>query len=121
MGNGFIVYIINSNSIEKVVKLFSNTLPERISVNTMDKVYDFHALQKIAQNNAFIGNSITTGLNDSIELEIVNKNQIEKIILNGRYERSEIRINGNDEFISVLCPPNSNFYIRLNSLPTEII
>ena len=121
MGNGFIVYIINSNSIEKVVKLFSNTLPERISVNTMDKVYNFDALLKIAQNDAFIGNSITTGLNDGIQLEIVNNNKIEKIILKGRYERSEIRINGNDEFISVLCPPNSNFYIRLNSLPPEII
>ena len=115
MGNGFMVYITNSNSIEKVVKLFTSPLPEGISVNTMDKTYNF------AQNNGFIGNSITTGMNDSIELEIVNKNQTEKIILNGRYERSEIRINGNEEFISVLCPPNSNFYIRLNSLPTEII
>ena len=121
MENGFIVDITNSTSIVKEVKLFTSPLPDGISVSTMDKVYNFDTLIKIAQNNEFIGNSITTGLNDGIQIEIVNNNQIEKIILNGRYERPEIRINGNDEFITVMCPPNSNFYIRLNSLPPEII
>jgi hypothetical protein len=121
MGNGFLIDITNSTSITKEVKLFNGPLPEDVSVNTMDKVYDFDALQKMAQNIEFIGNSITTGLDESIKIEIVNKNQIEKVILNGRYERSEIRINGKDEFISIMCPPNSNLYIRLNTLPSEII
>ncbi len=121
MGNGFIIDITNSTSILKEVKLFTGTLPEGITVSTMDKVYNFDALQKIAQNNVFIGNSITTGLDEGIQIEIVNNNQIEKVILNGRYERSEIRINGKGEFILIMCPANSKFYIRLNTLPAEII
>lgn len=121
MGNGFIVYITNSTSIEKEVKLFSNTLPEGILVHTLDNVYDFDALQIMAMANPFIGDSLTTNSEESIEIAIVRGNHKEKRTLKGRYEKSEIRVNGNDEFISVLCPPNSNFYIRLNSLPTEII
>ena len=121
MENGFLIDITNSTNISKEVKLFTGPLPDGITASTMDKVYNFDALQKMAQNIVFIGNSITTGLDEGIEIEIVNNNQIEKVILNGRYERSKIRINGKDEFISIMCPPNSKFYIRLNTLPSEII
>jgi hypothetical protein len=121
MENGFLIDITNSTNISKEVKLFTGPLPDGITVSTMDKVYNFDALQKMAQNIVFIGNSITTGLDEGIKIEIVNNNQIEKVILNGRYESSEIRINGKDEFILIMCPPNSKFYIRLNTLPSEII
>ncbi len=121
MGNGFLIDITNNTSILKEVKLFTGQLPEGITVSTMDKVYNFEALQIMAQNNVFIGNSITTGLDEGIQIEIVNNNQIEKLILNGRYEWPEIRINGDDEFILIMCPLNSKFFIRLNTLPSEII
>jgi hypothetical protein len=54
-----------------------------------------------------------------LQIEIVSNDKIEKVILNGRYEASEIRINGTDEFVLVTCPPNSNFYIRLGMLISE--
>ena len=119
MENGFIIDITNNTSQAKEVKLFTNSLPEGVSVNTMDKAYDFDDLQKIAQKSGFIGNSITTGLEEGLQIEIANNNKIEKVILNGRYESPEIRINGTDEFVLVACPPNSNFYIRLSMLPLE--
>ncbi len=121
MGNGFIVTIENNTNTIQEIKLFSGILPEGVIVSTMDKAYNFDALKIMAQNKVFISNSITTGLDEGVQVEIVNNKQIEKVILNGRYERSEIRINGKDEFISITCPPNSKFYIRLNTLPSEII
>lgn len=119
MENGFIIDITNNTSTEKEVKLFTKSLPDGVSVNTMDKAYDFDDLQKIAQKSGFIGNSITTGFAEGLQIEIVNKGKVEKITLTGRYETPEISINGFDEYVLVTCPPNSNFYIRLSMLPLE--
>ena len=116
MENGFIVDITNNTNTEKEVKLFTNSLPEGVSVNTMDNAYDFDNLQKIAQKNGFVGNSITTGFAEGIQIEIVSKGKVEKITLTGRYETPEISINGFDEYVLVTCPANSNFYIRLATL-----
>jgi hypothetical protein len=117
MEYGFIVDITNNTNQTKEVQLFTSSLPEGVLVNTMDKVYNFDALQKMAQKNTFVGNSITTGFEEGLHIEIVNKVKIEKVILNGRYESPQIRINGTDEYVLVVCPPNSSFYLRLNKLP----
>jgi hypothetical protein len=119
MERGFIVDITNSSSEVKDVKLFAGSLPEGVLVTTMDKAYNFDALQMMARQNGFVGNSITTGFEAGLQIEIVSNDKIEKVILKGRYESSEIRINGTDEFILVTCPPNSNFYIRLGMLISE--
>jgi hypothetical protein len=119
MERGFIVDITNSTSQAQEVKLFAGSLPKGVLVNTIDKAYNFDALQTMAQKNAFIGNSITTGFEDGLQIEIVNKEKDEKIILSGRYESPEITINGSDEFVLVTCPPSSNFYIRLSILISE--
>jgi len=113
MQHGFIVEIVNSTSEAQEVKLFAGSLPDGVLVNTMDKAYNFDTLQMIARQNGFIGDSITTGFEDGLQMEIVNKDKTQKIKLQGRYESSEIRINGSDEFVLVTCPPNANFYIRL--------
>jgi hypothetical protein len=117
MERGFIVDITNSTSQIQEVKLFAGSLPKGVLVNTIDKAYNFDALQMIAQQNAFVGNSITTGFEGELQIEIVSKDKIQKITLQGRYESSEITINGADEFVLVTCPPNANFYIRLGMLP----
>jgi adenine-specific DNA methylase len=85
----------------------------------MDKSYNFDALETMAQQNGFIGNSITTGFDGGLKIEIVSKDKIEKVNLNCRHQALEIRINGTDEYILVTCPPNSNFYIRLSMLISE--
>lgn len=121
MSNGFIVYITNKEKIAKEIKLFSEELPDELMAQSMDGVYDFKAFQLIAKKNPFKGNSLTTGSDEAIQIEIVNMDIIEKITLNGRYERPDIIIDGLDNYINVFCPPNSNFYIRLNSLTPEII
>jgi len=117
MERGFIVDITNVTSQVQEVKLFADSIPEGVLLNTMDKAHNFDALQKIAQKNTFVGNSITTGFEEGLHIEIVSKDKIEKVILNGRYESPQIRINGTDEFVLVTCPPNSSFYLRLNTLP----
>jgi hypothetical protein len=119
MERGFIVDITNSSSEAQGVKLFAGSLPKGVLVNTMDKAYNFDALQTMARQNGFVGNSITTGFEGGLQIEIVSNDKIEKVMLNGRYEAPEIRINGTDEFVLVTCPPNSNFYIRLCMLPLE--
>ncbi len=116
MERGFIVEVFNDTSEAQEVKLFAGSLPQGVLVNTMDKAYNFDALQMIAQQNGFIGNSITTGFEGELQIEIVCNDKIEKVILNGRYEAPEIKVNGTDEFILVTCPPNSNFCIRLSML-----
>jgi hypothetical protein len=62
----------------------------------MDKAYNFDTLHQMAQKNGFVGNSITTGFEPGLQIEIVSKEKIQKITLIGRYEPSEIRINGTD-------------------------
>ena len=119
MERGFIVDMTNNSSEAQEVKLFAGSLPQGVLVTTMDKAYNFDALQMIARQNGFIGNSITTGFEGGLQIEIVNNDKIEKVILNGRYEAPEIGINGADEFVLVTCPPNSNFYIRLSMLISE--
>jgi hypothetical protein len=119
MERGFIVEITNSTSQAQEVKLFAGYLPKGVFVNTIDKAYNFDALQTMAQQSAFIGNSITTGFVGGLQIEIVSNVTVEKIILNGRYEAPEIKVNGTDQFVLVTCPPNSNFYIRLCMLPLE--
>jgi hypothetical protein len=119
MERGFIVEITNSTSQAQEVKLFAGSLPQGVLVNTIDKAYNFDALQMMAQKSAFIGNSITTGFEGELHIEIVNNFAVKKAILNGRYEALEISINGTDQFVMVTCPPNSNFYIRLSMLPLE--
>jgi hypothetical protein len=119
MERGFIVEITNSTSQAQEVKLFAGSLPQGVLVNTIDKAYNFDALQMMARQNGFIGNLITTGFEEGLQIEIVSNDKIEKIMLNGRYESPEIRVNGTDQFVLVTCPPNSNFYIRLGMLISE--
>jgi hypothetical protein len=119
MERGFIVDITNSTNQAQEVKLFTGSLPQGVLVNSVDKAYNFDALQMIARQNGFIGNSITTGFEAGLQIEIVNNVAVEKVMLNGRYESPEIKVNGTYEFILVTCPPNSNFYIRLSMLPLE--
>jgi hypothetical protein len=116
---GFIVDITNSSSQAQEVKLFAGSLPQGVFVNTMDNAYNFDTLQMIARQNGFIGDSITTGFDGGLQIEIVNNVTVKKVILNGRYESPEIKVNGTDEFVLVTCPPNSNFYIRLSMLISE--
>ena len=119
MEHGFIVDIVNSTSQAQEVKLFAGSLPKGVLVTTMDNAYNFDALQMMAQKNGFVGNSITTGFEGELQIEIVINDKVEKVILNGRYEALEISINGTDQFVLVTCPPNSNFYLRLSMLPLE--
>jgi hypothetical protein len=117
MERGFTVEITNSTNEAQEVKLFAGSLPEGVLVTTKDKAYNFDALQMIARQNGFVGNSITTGFEGGLQIEIVNNVMVKKVILYGRHESSEIKVNGADEFVLVTCPPNSNFYIRLSMLP----
>jgi hypothetical protein len=119
MEHGFIVDITNSTSQVQDVKLFAGSLPKGVLVKTMDKAYNFDALQIMARQNGFIGNSITTGFEEGLQIEIVSNVAVKKVTLNGRYESPEININGTDQYILVTCPPNSKFYIRLSMLPLE--
>jgi hypothetical protein len=119
MDRGFIVEISNSKSQAQEIKLFAGSLPQGVLVNTIDKAYSFDALQMIARQNGFIGDSITTGFEAGLQIEIVSNVTVKKVILHGRYEAPEIKVNGTDEFVLVTCPPNSNFYIRLGMLISE--
>jgi hypothetical protein len=119
MERGFIVEITNSTSQVQEVKLFAGSLPKGVLVTTIDKAYNFDALQMIARQNGFIGDLITTGFEGELQIEIVSNVTVKKVTLNGRYEAPEIKINGTDQFVLVTCPPNSNFYIRLSMLISE--
>ncbi len=69
MERGFIVEVFNDTSEAQEVKLFAGSLPQGVLVNTMDKAYNFDALQMIAQQNGFAGNSITTGFEEGLQIE----------------------------------------------------
>lgn len=121
MENGFLVGIINNTSTVQEIKLFSGELPVGVSVKVRNSRYTFESLQLMAANKAFIGNTLTTNADEGIEVEIVHNEKTEKIILNGRHEGSEIVINGKDNYIKVLCPPDAKFYIRLLFIDIQLI
>lgn len=115
--NGFIVNIINSTTAIQEIKLFSENLPEGVSVNTMDDKYHFEALKLAAQEKLFNGNSLTTNSDDAVQIEIVNDGRVENILINGRYEGPTIIIDGKTNYIIVISPAKGEFYIRLLYLP----
>ncbi len=121
MGNGFIVNIKNENDVLQEIKLFSSELPKGLVVQTLDKAYDFDSLKIYVKEKSFNGNSLTTNFDETLKICIVNMGKELDILLNGRYEGPEILIDGNNNFIKVYCPPNSNFYIRLLAIPDDII
>lgn len=116
MGNGFIVNIINENDVFQEIKLFSSELPKGVIVQTLDKAYNFDSLKISVSNKSFKGNSLTTNIDATLKICIVNMDEELDIFLNGRYEGSEIIVDGNNNFIKVNCPPHSSFYIRLLSV-----
>ena len=119
--NGFIVNIKNNTTNIQEIKLFSENLPEGVSVNTIDDKYHFEALKIAAQENLFNGNTLTTNSDEEIQIEVVNEGKFEKILLNGRYEGSTIIIDGRTNYIKVVCQAKGEFYIRLLTLPFEMI
>ena len=119
--NGFIVNIKNSTTAIQEIKLFSENLPECVSVNTINDKYHFEALKLAAQENLFNGNSLTTNSDEAVQIEIVKDGKVEKILLNGRYEGPTIIIDGRTNYIKVECPAKAEFYIRLLTLPFEMI
>jgi hypothetical protein len=121
MGKGFIVEVSNISNVIQEVKLFSGNLSNGILVNTIANQFDFEGLKMEAQANPFIGNTLTTESDESIQIEIIQNKVSENIILKQRYEGSNIVIDGQDNYIKIKCPPNAKFYIRLNRLPTERI
>lgn len=116
MGNGFIVEITNNTNEPQEIQLFSGTIPSGVSAQTMDNRYQFDSLQMAAQVNPFKGNTLTTNSEKAIEIEIVNKGNVEKIILNSRIEGVSIMIDGLVNYIKFNCAPNAKFYIRLNTI-----
>jgi hypothetical protein len=117
--NGFIVEVSNNNSTVQEVKLFSSILSYGILVNPIVNHFDFEGLKMAAQANPFIGNTLTTDSEYPLQIEIIQNIVSQNIILKERYEGSNIVIDGKDNYIKISCPPNTKFYIRLNTLPTE--
>ena len=115
MGNGFIVEITNKTNEPQEIQLFSGTIPNGVSVQTMDNRYQFDSLQMAAKVNPFKGNTLTTNSERAIEIAIVNKGNVEKIILNSRIEGASIMIDGQSDYLKLTCTPNSKFYLRLNT------
>jgi hypothetical protein len=120
MKNGFLVQIMNTIDIAQEIQLFSEQLPDGLSVQSLDGLLDHAALRQIAMIHGFTGNSITSDFYGSIQLIIHNNGKKEYIELNGRYERSNIQLDHNDNYITVICPANSRFTFRLFSLPEGI-
>ena len=121
MGNGFIVDIINTTNEDQEIKLFTGPIPAGVIVQTMDERYDFDGLQMAAQVKKFNGNTITTGSIAGVQIEIMRNGVSEKIILNGRYEGPEIIIDGQNDYVNLLSPANTKFYIRLLTIPREMM
>ena len=115
MSDGFLISITNRNPKIQQVTLFQGSVPSGLTIHTMDGRYDFEQLQLAAKANPFVGNALTTNSDKAISIEIVNHGHSEKITLHERYEYADMIVDGQDNHISVWCPANSTFYIRLNA------
>jgi len=113
MDNGFLIQITNKSNVFKQAFLFSHELPEGVDIQTLNGSYDFNELNKIAINQPFVGNSITSNYSDIIQLEIINDGVCKHLELLGSYEGEMIKVDGNENSIKINCPPHSVFTIRL--------
>jgi hypothetical protein len=110
---GFLIKITNSTSETQTVNLFTVLPPNGVEVRSLDWVFDFESLQKIATAKGFIGNSITSDFNGPLNVTIVKGQTSEEIEFTGRYEKEEIEVDGQKNSLFVICPPNSSFTFRL--------
>lgn len=113
MSNGFLIKISNTNAIDQKVQLFSDQLPEGVKVESVDGLYNYVELRQIALGQGFEGNTLTTDANKPVRILIQDGTKSESIELEGRFESERIVIDGNDKYISVICPAHSLFTLRL--------
>ena len=119
MGKGFFIRISNRSNVFQEAYLFSKKIPKGIEIHTYNGLYDFNALKKVATVDGFTGNSITSDYDKIIQLEIINDGLHEQVELLGRFEKKSIKIDGKENTIKIICPPNSNFTLRLFQLPID--
>jgi hypothetical protein len=115
MESSFFVSIENNTNEPQLINLFSGSLEAGVIVTTGN--YNYQALQLIARNKGFRGNSLTTNFDTSLKLEFVHDGKTTHAVLNGRYEQAEILMDGLSNYIQFTCPPEKKFYIRLLTLP----
>jgi hypothetical protein len=121
MQDGFLIQVTNTADIDHELELFSKLLSNGLHVQSLDGSLDYASLRKISLDQGFIGNSITSNAIEIIHLEIHNNGQSEHVDLNGRFEKSDIKVDGKDNYIKVSCPANSIFTLRLFSIPDHIL
>ena len=115
MENSFLISIVNNTNEPQLINLFSGSLKAGVIVTTGN--FNYQALQLIARNKGFRGNSLTTNFDTSLELEFVHNGKSTHAVLNKRYEQAEILMDGLSNYILFTCPPQKKFYIRLLTLP----
>ena len=111
MKNSFLISIENHTDEPKLINLFSGTLESGVTVTSEN--YFYQSLQLIARTKGFKGNSLTTNLETTIELDFFHNGKIIHANLNGRYEQEQILIDGFNNYLKFTCPPQKMFNISL--------
>jgi hypothetical protein len=114
MQNPFLISIENNTDEPQLINLFSGSLEKGVTITTGN--YSYQALQLLARTKGFMGNSLTTNFETSLELEFFHNGKITHAHLNGRYEQAQILIDGSNNYLQFTCPPKKKFNLRLSYL-----
>lgn len=114
MINGFVLDIINENTEEISVSLFTNKeIPSGVTISTKNSNYNYKSLLLMSINEGFMGGGISTDDERVCQVTIYkNSNPISydfyKIL-----DDKEIIIDGLANYITLVMPPSSKTLIQL--------
>lgn len=114
MINGFVLDIINENTEEITVSLFTNkAIPTGVSITAKNSNYNYNSLLLMSINEGFMGGGISTDDERICQVTVFKNNiscnhEFHKIL-----DNMEIILDGRKNYIILTIPPSSKSLVQL--------
>jgi hypothetical protein len=114
MKNGFVLDIINENTEEISVSLFTNKeIPSGVSIMYKNSNYDYKSLFLMSINEGFMGAGISTDDERICHVTIYKNSNPTSYKFYKILDNKEIIIDGTTNYITLVIPPSSKTLIQL--------
>lgn len=114
MINGFELDIINENTEEASVSLFTNKeIPSGVSIIARNADYDYKALYVMSITEGFMGRGISTDDDRICHVTIIKNDNSSTYEFHKILDNMEIIIDGLNNYITLTIPPSSKSLFQL--------
>jgi hypothetical protein len=114
MINGFVLDIINENTEEISVSLFTDKeIPSGVTISTKNSNYNYKSLLLMSINEGFMGGGISTDDERVCQVTIYKNSNPISYDFYKTLDDKEIIIDGLTNYITLVIPPSSKILIQL--------